>query len=814
MLADKPSEEALARYVKDFPELGISESSILRHFDKSYRLPSAIVAKKEVAAALEKKYPGMAGRGSAKSDPLLRQKEFPTNYPQDAVDILKAMSFNDGKGLNIVGSMSMRSQDWAGDYDGYQVATVKERSDAAAAKAFAGQWAANIKKLRAMKDVYIGDIKCGTVEEWRVIPRTARVVDGKVLDYNAVACRKRLDELKAKGVISPAEAKDAAELCKPSPSIPEFLLAKQKVKFHIVRWTPDEIIRGRKRLRDNSIMTLTQAIQTPTIGKMDCVGLVQNSRFTDFSVIYEFRNGDKLLNPDKINITESLREAIMAYSAEGNYFKVLKRRYALAKAENDLAMVRKLTPILNSDLGRLYHVVGDIGTLTNLLEMPRVPMAKVRFEIDQFIGRLSGIWTMKDYLAAEPEIIGRIHAILKMSKSKMVDALDRLGNQLEGYLQHATKAVVQKAGLPLKGGAEMEGGGGLTDYYRSLSEAERRARRAAISGRMAELRNEIARLEAVVAAAPRIPAASPFARAPSALRIEAEKATSRLGALREELAEAEHHMRALQSVMKGGARRPTAEYVKRIKEEPLETAATIRAKAAARARETRDRKMRELSKPGKSAEEALREVAERMRARAVERARKAVPKGGPKGRGRTGGAKPGELRRMAAVRRMAAIEREIDSALHHISRLSRRLLGMPEGPEKNALRMEIHHQHAARVEPLEREAAALVAIIRASPRGLEGNGFWDSISSFLSGLFGRKKEEPKAAAAAPAADPVEEAKKALAPLGISSRKEFNKWALRNHPDKGGDTAQFQRVSSLADKAFKGGRRRRVPVASK
>jgi hypothetical protein len=103
-----------------------------------------------------------------------------------------------------------------------------------------------------------------------------------------------------------------------------------------------------------------------------------------------------------------------------------------------------------------------------------------------------------------------------------------------------------------------------------------------------------------------------------------------------------------------------------------------------------------------------------------------------------------------------------------------------------------------------------VCVVRSVRPGLKGNGFWDSISSFLSGLFGRKDDSNKKPTAAPA-DPVEEAKRALAPMGIGSRREFNKWALKNHPDKGGDTAQFQRVSSLADKAFKGGRRqKKVP----
>lgn len=384
------------------------------------------------------------GRGKK---PIMIQKDFPTNYSQDAVDILMAMAFNNGEGLKIVGSMSVRSQEWAGDFDGFQVARLNKKTNEAAANDYVRQWKENIRKLQSMKNVYIGDIKCGTIEDWRVIPRNARLEDNKIVDYDYAFSQKRIKMLEEKGIISAEEAQNAKDMVKKSPSIGEFLACKQKLKFHIVRWTPDEILAGHKTLRDGSKFTLAKAIQTPIIGKMDVIGLVANSRFTDFSVIYEFRNKDKALNPDVINITQSLKEAITAYTEDGNFFKVLKRKYALARVQNDIEMVKKLTPILNSDLGRLYHIVGDIGTLTNLVKMPNVNMKRVVFQIDQFISRLSGIWTMADYLKDETNILDFIQKIKKQSKDEMGKSLDELGERLEAFLQAKTKEVVGKAKL-------------------------------------------------------------------------------------------------------------------------------------------------------------------------------------------------------------------------------------------------------------------------------------------------------------------------------------------------------------------------------
>lgn len=189
---------------------------------------------------------------------------------------------------------------------------------------------------------------------------------------------------------------------------------------------------------------MEQAFHTPGITKLDVIGLVANNRFTDFSVIYEFRCNGKVLNPEPIEIRASLEESILAYLAEGNYFKVLKRIFALSKLLNDKKALEELTPILNSDLGRLYHIVGDIGTLINLLdEHKRVPLALIRFEIDQFISRLSNIYTLKDYLAKDDQIIGNIKRILKLPESRLKGELEKLKEELDSILQKNSKPIVE-----------------------------------------------------------------------------------------------------------------------------------------------------------------------------------------------------------------------------------------------------------------------------------------------------------------------------------------------------------------------------------
>jgi hypothetical protein len=372
---------------------------------------------------------------------VVRAKEYPDDYPSDAINILDAMSM--GNAIHLVGSMSLRSQQYAGDYDGYEIIDTKG-SIKECVRDLRECFQSNIKKLRSMKDVFIGDVKSGVIEQWRVIPRTAIVRDDKIVGYNSVASKRRVADLLQQRIITENEAQQANALLKDNPTLGEFLLAKNEIKFHILRWTVAEILADSKALRGGGSITLEEAFQTPGITKVDVIGLVQNNRFTDFSVIYEFRCNGKVLNPEPINIKVSLMESIIAYKTEGNYFKVIKRLFALSKLMNDKKRLEELNIILNSDLGRLYHIVSDMDTLLTLFEEHKPPLVLIRFEIDQFIQRLSTIYTLNSYLKKDDAIVGEIRNVLKMPEHKIAPALMRVRDELYEILQNESKPFMEK----------------------------------------------------------------------------------------------------------------------------------------------------------------------------------------------------------------------------------------------------------------------------------------------------------------------------------------------------------------------------------
>lgn len=365
-----------------------------------------------------------------------KRKTFPANYSDDVASTLRAMAF--GPNLKVLGSMGIRSQQYAGDFDGYEVVELKGRTLPVALAAAKRKFQSIVGDLKKKENTFVGDIKAGAIPEWRVIPLSAYLDDGVIRNFDVDKAEEKVDELEEAKIITAEESKEARSLLKKPITPSKFLEAKNNIKFHIVRWTPAEIARGSKRLRDGRTFSLEEAFTSPGITKLDVISWVEGNRFTDFSVIYQFRYKDKVLNEEPIQVKKSLKENIVGLQLEGDLFKSLKRMFALAKLEGNKELLAELTPVLNSDLGRLYHIIGDLRTLKTLLEEHDPEAEEVRFEIDQFKRRLSNIYTLKDYLRKEPAILQVIHKALNTPLQRLPPILDSLAETLNRILQRAT----------------------------------------------------------------------------------------------------------------------------------------------------------------------------------------------------------------------------------------------------------------------------------------------------------------------------------------------------------------------------------------
>lgn len=95
------------------------------------------------------------------------------------------------------------------------------------------------------------------------------------------------------------------------------------------------------------------------------------------------------------------------------------------------------------------------------------------------------------------------------------------------------------------------------------------------------------------------------------------------------------------------------------------------------------------------------------------------------------------------------------------------------------------------------------------PQSQSGSGIGEWLTSFINWLFGNSKKQPKGdppPEEKPNPPPRREEKlkkdcrEILAEHGITDKRSWRRFALKNHPDKGGDTELFQIVSDCVDKS--------------
>jgi len=371
---------------------------------------------------------------------FLRKKDYPFNYSSDVLAIIDALAF-EPKNIEVAGSMALKSQQYSADFDLYEIVRSDSKMRKSAIQSFIRGFQNNIKELKDLPDCYIGDIKCGEVSEWRVVDGDVR--RGHIVGYSAEESRKKVDHLENIGVLSDTEADAARALIKTKPTVEEYLMLSKELRPHVVRWSPADVLRGFLYLRNGRRFTLEDGICSPAITKVDVVALVNKSRYADFSCIYSFRWKTTVLNNVDDDPIHELKKNIVSLYAEENYYKMAKRIFSVLKNERrELPLLGALSEMFNSDLGRLYSIISDIGTLIYLLENEGVlSLNKIKYEVGQFRSRMGNIFETD--AVNTKRILSDLMSLETASRARLVSGLKDISNKL-------TRVLNSEAGKNLK----------------------------------------------------------------------------------------------------------------------------------------------------------------------------------------------------------------------------------------------------------------------------------------------------------------------------------------------------------------------------
>ena len=325
-----------------------------------------------------------------------------SSYPEAVkkdIQLLKLDKNTDN--ITVIGSASYRKILYSGDLDfsektqhGYNLKTCISFF-----KKHLQKLVADISKS---KQHYFMEIKCGLDNRYKLDIGTCS--NGIfTIDYFFY---RSLEDMYYYGLFDRKETDIMLEIGKESTQIAYETISEIIRKHYIVRWNSKEIKKGYKILPNSNIKySLEEAINNVSPINIEILSVV-NGKFIDesnfFYLCFEDNGIVKIVNfpqhsidDSKTFIFESLAGSIesLYYSKlHFNLLKVAKRYYSLGRILNDDTLLKKVSPLLNSDIGYIGQIKSEIGTIMKVIEKVKVfPIKILKNQIQQLKYRISNI---------------------------------------------------------------------------------------------------------------------------------------------------------------------------------------------------------------------------------------------------------------------------------------------------------------------------------------------------------------------------------------------------------------------------------------
>ncbi len=359
-----------------------------------------------------------------------------SSYQNILLDVIDSIAGSKAKGFVIpFGSWTYKSQLYPGDVDLIsfyeKCCNLKEVTDH-----YVKLLQEIIRRLQKLKDVYIGDIKAGIDKVFKVDIGTVNYTSrgfANIENYEPDKIRGFINEWFNQKLITPEEKIKLLNMVPDSISQEQFeKLYKELREKWLLRWKPDEILKGFKKLSGDRIYNLFNAINDSTLTKID-IWTIIDGKFTEISNVFTFYLKDnlgkmRLLNFDNFdfdleNVLKSEIEKYMFSKTDFKLLKMVKRMFSLARITKDEDMVIKLVPILQSDAGRLTQINSIIEVLILLLEtIKNPPMKEIGKQIQELKSKLVNAYQIPIKETKIDKIFDNLynHALSKESNSDKV----------------------------------------------------------------------------------------------------------------------------------------------------------------------------------------------------------------------------------------------------------------------------------------------------------------------------------------------------------------------------------------------------------
>lgn len=276
----------------------------------------------------------------------------PKEFPEELRIALDIVTMNESP--RVVGSSAYSNFRFPSDVDVFERVTVRLPREKALIF-YEDQFRNIMEKILVEPELYYMDFKAG--QDLRYALEPAKTVTER---------RIQVDDLYNQDLLTHEESIEFYRYADDEEEFREALRQKQ-----ILRWTPEEVIEGRKELPGKRQILFREALSHPSIIKLDVVSWIM-VRFQSIEVFYNLRHLSRT-GPVELyplgSYTGSLLADIKRYSNRLYYnpLKLAKRLWALSRVVDCTDLLTAINPLLNSDAAALNQINADIELLIDFI---------------------------------------------------------------------------------------------------------------------------------------------------------------------------------------------------------------------------------------------------------------------------------------------------------------------------------------------------------------------------------------------------------------------------------------------------------------
>jgi hypothetical protein len=368
---------------------------------------------------------------------LLKKKLIPDSFNNEILEAVDTITYNQ-KQITFAGSFVRKSLRHSADID------IAEDFGKASSKVLAHALQMIIHKIDVHNKKYpdnkyiLLDVKSGIYPQFiGKFNNIGTIKNGKIINYDY---NKTKEDLKYTKINPPKNFK----------SLKEYFDFRESVrKILTMRWSVDEIKLGYKVINGEHY-PLQEAVKTFTT-KLD-MAFICNGFYTEISNIFidDYTQKHALvfypISPDIKQYDNAIKYNLMEYLSHHKYLKAVKRMFIMALFKKDNALLKKIFPLLLSDIGLLNKANSIIKTIISLYELDKQDVKIIDFQLDNLKPLISNVYQFEFGEDKIDNIIDTIRAQLKNKKATIAN-LEALSDKLDEIINKQTLIYIKDNNL-------------------------------------------------------------------------------------------------------------------------------------------------------------------------------------------------------------------------------------------------------------------------------------------------------------------------------------------------------------------------------